>query len=193
MAAMGGSPKFPRLVTYTTRDNDETVEFSGGIIAISNLPLKSDPLAAAVKSRVAPVPFEPTDEELATFMRRLALDGHDGLNEEECLEVAEFVIKETRDCEQRLDLRQFTKGLRDRLQWKEGDAKTHWQDLIRSSLKERIFGLPSKAEEIEHDRKRVADAIRIFPDDIDKQIETSGLSRATFYRRKKELEGGLEQ
>lgn len=50
-------------------------EFSGGIIAISNLPLSRDPVADAVASRVRPLEHEPTDEMIAAFMREQALNG----------------------------------------------------------------------------------------------------------------------
>ncbi|NLF70799.1 MAG: hypothetical protein GX575_17350 [Candidatus Anammoximicrobium sp.] len=50
MAAMGGEIGQPRPVTYTIKDKHERKSFlfKGGIIAISNLPLRRDPLADAV-------------------------------------------------------------------------------------------------------------------------------------------------
>src|SRR5207248_7037875 len=48
MAALGGSPGKSRTVTYTTKDERKSFEFTGGIIAVSNVPLSRDPLADAV-------------------------------------------------------------------------------------------------------------------------------------------------
>lgn len=43
MAALGGEPGEPRPVTYSTKNKDErgkAFDFSGGVIAISNVPLR---------------------------------------------------------------------------------------------------------------------------------------------------------
>lgn len=52
MAALGGKPGQPRTITYTTKDKHErkSFEFHGGIVAISNVALRRDPLADAVAS-----------------------------------------------------------------------------------------------------------------------------------------------
>lgn len=96
MAALGGEPGKPRPVTYTTKSKSDrkSFEFAGGIIAISNLPLRRDPLADAVASRVAVLEHEPSDEMIAAFMRREALKGYEDMSPTACMEVVEFVIKE---------------------------------------------------------------------------------------------------
>lgn len=94
MAALGGRPGQARTVTYTTKDERKSFEFTGGIIAISNLPLGRDPLADAVASRVARLEHEPSDEMIAAFMRAQALKGFEDVTPEACLEVVEFVIAE---------------------------------------------------------------------------------------------------
>lgn len=75
MAALGGNPGQSRTITYTTKDKHErkSFEFTGGIIAISNVPLRRDPLADAVASRVVSLEHEPSDEMIAAFMRKQAL------------------------------------------------------------------------------------------------------------------------
>ncbi len=193
MAALDGDPQQPRTITYKTKDENRKVEFAGGIVAISNLPLRHDPLAQAVASRVVQLEHEPTDQEIAAFMRRLAARGYKDLGPEQCQEVVEFVIEETRAYDERLDLRHLTKACEDRRQWEDGHSTSSWEDLVRTSLK-KIAGedeeamLLSKKEVIVRQRERVAKALNLFPDDLDKQMDFSGLKRSTFYKRRRELE-----
>ena len=134
MAALGGRPGRPRTVTYTTKDERRSFLFAGGVIAVSNLPLGRDPLADALASRVALLEHEPSDEMIAAFMRDRALRGFEDVPPEECLEVVEFVIAESRACDYRLDLRAMTKAWQDyRLEF-HGKARRPWRDLVRSSL-----------------------------------------------------------
>lgn len=139
---------------------------------------------------------EPTDEEIAAFMRHLAAKGYDDLSSEECLKVVEFVIAETRSFDLRLDLRHLQKAWQDYRQDKHGRSKTPWQDLIRTSLQkaasEPIVPV-SKRDDIELQRQKVRDAMRRFPDDRQAQLETSGLKQSTFYNRRKEVLAGIGQ
>ena len=135
MAALGGSPGKPRTVTYVTKDERKEFQFSGGIIAISNVPLSRDPLADAVASRVVLLEHEPSDEMLAAFMRDRAAHGYEDMTPEECLAVVEFVIAETRACDYRLDLRYMKKAWQDYRMDKHGLALRPWKELVRSSLK----------------------------------------------------------
>jgi hypothetical protein len=194
MAALDGDPEQPRTITYKTKDENRKVEFAGGIIAISNVPLRNDPLALAVASRVVQLEHEPTDQEIAAFMRRLAADGYkDDLSADQCQEVVEFVIEETRAYDERLDLRHLTKAFEDRRQWEHGHSVSSWEDLVRTSLRkiagenEEIVPL-SKKEDIARQREQVAEALKHFPGDVDKQMEFSGLKKSTFYKRRKEVE-----
>jgi hypothetical protein len=138
LAALDGEPGKPRVVTYVRSDRQETVQFSGGIIAISNMPLRQDPVLNALRSRVITLEFEPTDEQLAAFMRHLAKKSYKDVTPAECGAVVEFIIAESKNCDQRLDLRHMTKALGDYRQWRDGRARTAWQDLVRSSLRQEI-------------------------------------------------------
>ncbi len=190
LAALDGDPRQPRTVSYKSKDQDLKVIFTGAIIAISNVPLRCDPLARALGSRVVQLEHEPTDDEIAAFMRNLASKGTDDLSAPECSEVAEFVIAETRGFDLRLDLRHLSKGLQDFKQWKDKKSKTHWKDLVRTSLKklssEEVAPL-SKRDEIELQRQKVRDAMKRFPNDKDAQITATGLKSSTFYARRKEV------
>lgn len=190
LAALDGPPGEPRTIMYKSLDEDTRFEFSGGIIAISNVPLRSDPLARALGSRVISLEHEPSDDELTAFMRDQASKGCDGLTIDECQMVVEFVIAETRAFDLRLDLRHAVKAWQDLKQFKAGKALTPWQDLVRSSLRKPISepAAPmSKKEELELDRQKVRDAIRKFPNDTAAQIKFSGLEKSTFYNRRKEV------
>ncbi|MCE5302804.1 MAG: hypothetical protein LLF97_06800 [Planctomycetaceae bacterium] len=153
--------------------------------------LRNDPLAQAVASRVTRLEHEPTDQEIAAFMRRLAADGYKDLWPDQCQEVTEFLIDETRAFDGRLDLRHLTKAWEDRRQWEDDNCESSWEDLVRSSLGKIVVwneGNPfSKREDIAQQRERVAEALRLFPGDVDKQMEFSGLKKSTFYKRRKEV------
>ena len=190
LAALDGDPGKPRLVTYKSKDKDLEVWSSGGIIAISNFALRDDHLARALGSRVTSLEHEPTDDEIAAYMRHSSQAGYKGLDTDECLEVAEFVIEETRACDQRLDLRHLTKGWDDYRQYKDGRAETHWQELVRTSL-HKLLDDPtvafSKHEEVEQQRELVRELIEKYPDDPKRQMAESGLRKSTFYNRRREV------
>jgi len=193
MAALDGDPEQSRPITYKTKDEDRKIEFLGGIVAISNLPLRHDLLAQAVASRVVQLEHEPSDPEIAAFIRRLAAKGYKDLSPDQCREVVEFVIEETRAYDERLDLRHMTKAYDDRRQWEDGNSKTSWQDLVRTSLKKMItderMTIPiSKQDDIAHQREQVAEAMKRFLGDTEKQMKFCGLNKSTFYKRRKEVE-----
>lgn len=191
MAATGGDPKQPRRVTYKSKDKDYHTMFSGGIIAISNVALRHDPLAHAFGSRAVVLEHEPTDEEIAAFMLQLSAKGQCDISSEECVEVAEFVIAETRDHDRRLDLRHFNKALQDFRQDRDGLTGCSWKELVRTSLSKTVVAEAdtlSKKERIELDRERVREAMNLFPHDTVRQIEHSGLGKSTFYKRRAEVE-----
>jgi len=190
LAALDGQPGEPRLVTYKSKDKDERIWFTGSIIAISNIPLRHDPLARALGSRIVMLEHEPIDEEIAAFIRYLASQGYEDMQREECLEVAEFLISETRAMDQRLDLRHLTKAWQDYQQVKQGDALTSWQDLVRSSLQKQItepVRLTSKKEDIEVQRQLVSELMEKFPNDRHSQLAEWPHSQSLFYLRRKEV------
>jgi hypothetical protein len=190
LAALDGEPKRPRTVSYRSKDIDMKVIFTGSIIAISNVPLRCDPLARALGSRVVQLEHEPSDDEIAAFMRHLAAQGIDGLSSNECTEVADFIVGETLGQKLRLDLRHLNKAWQDYRQWKDKKAKSHWKDLVRTSLK-KLASEPlvprTKKDEIDLQRQKVRDALKRFPNDTPAQIAASGLKSSTFYARRKEV------
>ena len=191
LAALDGKPGEARVVTYKSADVEQKVLFTGSVIAISNVPLRSDPLARALGSRIVMLEHEPTDDEVAAFMRHLAMDGFEDLSVDECVEVAEFIIAETREFNLRLDLRHLTKAFQDFRQHKHGRSLTTWRDLVRTSLRKvaiEPITLFSKKDEIELQRQKVRHAISQFPNDRHAQIAETGLKSSTFYNRLKEVQ-----
>lgn len=194
MAALDGDPDTARKVTYKSKDKSMSFNFAGGIIAISNVPLRNDPLARAVASRVVQVEHEPTDEEIAAFMHFLAGKGHKDLTVNQCTEVVNFVITETRQYDERLDLRHLRKAFEDRRQWEHGKSITSWQDLVRTSLQKLMVQtkyIPSKAEEIEMQVNTVKEVTQKYPNDRERQIKESKMKRSTFYQRLREVKASI--
>ncbi len=184
IAALGGNPGEPRLVTYTRKDERKSFQFRGGIIAISNVPLRQDPLARALSSRMVILEHEPTDDELAAFMRSQALEGFEDLTPGECGEVVEFVIDECRSNEFRMDLRHMKKGFQDRRQDKHGRSSRSWKELVRTSMKQPPRPALSKQQQIACEVDQVEHLMQRYPGDTPRQIQESGLSKSTFYERK---------
>ena len=190
LAALDGTPGKARPVSYRTKETEETIPFSGSIIAISNLPLRSDPLARALGSRIVVLEHEPSDDEISAFMRHLASRGFEDLSPDECMEVAEFIIAETRAHDQRLDLRHLTKACQDYRQYKHGRAKTSWQDLVRTSLRKLINEsvLPmKKSEDMDNQRQLVKELMERFPDDSKRQLAEWPHCKTSFYDRRQEV------
>ena len=190
LAALDGDPAEPRLINYKSKDKSESVWFTGAIIAISNIPLRCDPLARALGSRLVTVEHEPSDEEMSAYILQLAEKGFDGLTPDECLQVAKFLILETRNSDIRLDFRHYDKAVRDYKQFKDGKAKTCWRDLIRTSLTKpatETLTPMSKKEEMELEKEKLREAMCKYPDSLKEQMKVTGLKRATFYKRRKEV------
>jgi hypothetical protein len=195
MAALGGSPGKSRTVTYTTKDERKSFEFTGGLIAISNIPLSRDPLADAVASRVVLLEHEPSDEMIAAFMRMQALHGFEDMLPEKCLEVVEFVITETRACDYRLDLRSMKKAWQDYRLELHGKANRPWQDLVRSSLKRFVdHDQPTtvrRAARIAQEQAVARELFERYPDNKRLRDEEwqrrVGSSPDSLYRRKREV------
>jgi hypothetical protein len=194
LAALGGEPGTHRTITYITNSVAESVEFSGGIIAIGNAFPKRNPMADAFMSRVCPLAHAPSDAMLAAFMRAEARKGSGQLAPAERLEVAEFVIAESHNADYRLDLRTFSAALRDYAFCKTA-REYNWQDLVRSSLKKAAFGnhpVVTRAERLVRERDIAVRIRRLYPQRSQKAQrdgawrQETGLSPHTLYRHLRE-------
>lgn len=205
LAALGNQPddRHTRIVKYRRQGRDQTVRFTGGIIAISNLELHSQPLLEALKSRVHYLKYSPTDEQIAALMMEVAKKGWPSddqkLTANECREVATFLIAESQRINTRLDMRMLVdKAFPDFLQYRNGDCEAHWKDLIRTSLEEQMVELThtkAAASSRQADKEQEHDAIReimaTFSDRLEQLAEwttRTGKSERAFYRRLKEID-----
>lgn len=195
LAALDGQPGQPRTVRYRSKDKNESFDYSGRLILISNVPLGSDPMAQAIGSRVQSLEHDPSDDVMAAYLRFLASRGNDGLTPLECRLVADMVVEQTRASGLRLDLRHYNKAMADFRQCRAGHAdETPWEVLVRSSLQQSVrdyFHAPlSKAEDIARQQEIVRAVCEEFPNDAQRQQEAfaarTGLGRSTFAARKRE-------
>jgi len=134
-------------------------------------------------------------------MRNIAANGwpvgNPQLSPDECLEVADFLIAESQRHNCQLDLRMLVdKAFPDFLQHRNGNAETHWKDLILTTLREHVDlahtpqPKPSQKDEIEQERQLVLEICETY-DKPEDQIMVwhakTGKTYRSFYRRKKEL------
>jgi len=201
LAALGNAPDETgvRIVKYRRQGVNETVHFTGGIIMVSNLELNSGPVLQALKSRVHYLRYSPTDEQIAAMMRAIAAKGWHTLTPQECLEVADFLIAESTRLGSRLDLRHLVdKAFPDYLQHQNGEADTHWKDLIRTTLEEKLVDLKhtapasklSRAETKDHEQALVREIVAQYETREDRAAtwqEQTGKSERAFYRRLEEV------
>src|SRR5262249_18582129 len=138
--------------------------------------------------------------ELRALMRSVSLQGyvHTGkrLLPDECLKVCEFVIEKSASLHRRLNMRLLVNSFMDYLQWIEGDAGCHWQDLVASRLHERptTFRVEvSRLTRAERSRQELELARRIRDTTADRTERLSlweketGKSEQTLYRRLEKL------
>src|SRR5262249_21315122 len=68
-------------------------------------------------------------------------EGSEMIAQDECREVCEFIIDQSRGLNRSMDLRLLINGYRDYIQWRECQAGCHWRDLVATRLKARPIGL----------------------------------------------------
>jgi hypothetical protein len=174
LAALGNSPEgtATRVISYKRQGSVRRVNFTGGIICISNLEFFEGPLLEAFRSRVHCLRFAPSDDELAALMRQIASKGwpqnSPKITPTECGEIAEFLIQESRRLGRRLDLRVLVdKAFPDYHQFSLGEADTDWRDLITSTLEQRSSQLRhtaltvrNRTQQLQVDRNIVEEIIQ---------------------------------
>jgi hypothetical protein len=190
-----------RTVKYRRRGHEETVHFSGGLVAISNLELHSNSIMDAIRSRTKPLSWNPSDLQLAALMREAVAEGWQRgdtiLNPIECREVVEFVIEQCRHYNARMDLRLLFDGaLPDFAATKLGEHEVDWRDHAVMAICQRVkqlkFSGPAKtrAERIAMETKLV-ERIRAEKSTRREQVEAwyqeTAMTERTFDRRSADL------
>jgi hypothetical protein len=155
-----------------------------------------------VQSRIPSLQLTATNEELAALMRsvseqgfRLLLQqrGLRSMSPAQCQEVCEFVIAEILPLSRNLDMRFLVNAFRDYLQHGDGETSTHWQDLVRSELKQQVAVPESRTDRLARERQ-IALEIAALPELSAAERERlfkekTGTSGRGYRRRLKEARG----
>lgn len=188
-----------RWVRYKTAKGDVQVPFSGGIIAISNLPLDGHhhAILRALRDRIFTINYEPSDEQIIALIQHIASTGLNEVAPANCLKVCNFLLNECQLRDVRPSVRLFVdKAIKDFELHEAGLTETHWKDLVCSNLEQQLVELKhpttdlSRAELIAAERRIALDLFLSFEskaERIDQWKTRTGKSQAAFYRRVKEL------
>ncbi len=204
-SALWAQPGHDRVVTWTTATSgEERFAFRGGIIMLANRPLATLPELKALATRIAVHRLDIAEAEAVALMRRLAEDGYRidrklALDSATCAEVTEYLIRECQATGCPLDLRLQVNSYRDRMLWEANQAQCDWKDLVASRVREAAhhFREPvntlSREERQAHQRRAVREICQATGD-AEEQVrrfkEQTGMSRATYFRRKQEVDSG---
>jgi hypothetical protein len=205
-----GNGPMERIITWPLGGGKRELRchFQGGLVIVANLPPADIPEMEAVTTRIPVIHLAASDAEVRAMMRNMARQGYEDahghrLTPAECLEVAECIISQCRHLDRPLDLRLLINGCEDFLQWSEGEAGIHWRDLVATRVRQRPAGIKLPVEVAATGQTREAIAARQQADldsareiaqatkDPDERlrmwVDKTGKSRATLYRRLKEL------
>lgn len=194
-----------RVIQYRRQGIVETVRFTRGIIAISNLELHGNEITEAIKNRVHCLNYDPTDEQITALILDIAERGFQfkdrGMSPNECHEVASYLLEECRRLNHRPDVRLLVdKAFKDYLLWRTGDSENHWKDLVTSTIQERATTprhdtLPrSRKAQVDADQQLVRGIITQHtsrPQQVAAWRQQTGKSERAFYRRLTEMDATL--
>ena len=95
------------------------------------------PVLRALQGRIRTYHFRPTTSELVAMLRHLTETiEHPDVDAEERKEICEFIIAEAENSQQQIDLRLLKHAISDYVQWKSGEVKLHWKQLVVSSMRD---------------------------------------------------------
>lgn len=191
-----------RLITWSTQVMEHSFIFTGGLIMTANRPFPDVPELHAVKTRIAYVHLSVSDNEIIAMMRKISLagfqSGPDQLEPHECREVCNHIVRECMGMNRTLDLRMFVNSLSDYAMWRDCQTSCDWRDLVSAQIKERPTHI-MEAKSIDDRRMQKVDELKLAEElleigDLQQQVqiwhEKTGKSRASLYRRRKELKEG---
>jgi len=139
LAALGSPPDGSRVrkVLYHTARGKREVDFTGSIVAISNLALAEhrNDVIKAVEDRVDVLKLDPTPEQIEALIHEIAMTAPAGVAAEDAAMVAKFLAGECRKRGTRLTIRLFIdKALPKFRMWKAGGLENHWTVLVRATV-----------------------------------------------------------
>lgn len=189
-----------RTVRYKTANDDRVAFFDGSIIAISNLQLAghSNQVLDALQDRVHVMAFEPADEEIEAAIHEIAGTSPRGVDSSHAVEVAVFLLEQCRALGVRPSVRLFVdKALPDFRLWNTGNSESHWHDLIRSSVRQKVLPQQeclrdmTRRDQIAAERNTVLNICAAYVKRGDRLAAwraQTGKSQSAFYRRFQELQ-----
>ncbi len=186
-----------RTITNVKSRTSERCQFTGSVIITNNVRLANMPVLRALQGRIRTYHFRPTPSELAAMLRHLAeAEESPDVDLEERREICEFVIAECEHSHQQLDLRLLKHAVSDYTQWKRGEVKVHWRQLVVSSMQDHYTpAQASTREDRKHlEQERISDLIDAASEAggtkesvAEGWMEASGKRKTAFYDRLKEL------
>ena len=150
------------MITNIKSKARERCQFTGSVIITNNVRLTNMPVLRALQGRIRTYHFRPSTSELVAMLRHLAeTEDHPEVGLEERREICEFIVSECEHSQQQLDLRLLKHAISDYIQWKRGEVKVHWRQLVVSSMQDHFS--PAQAltrEEQKHqEQDQIADLI----------------------------------
>jgi hypothetical protein len=186
-----------RLITNIKSRMRETCVFTGSVIISNNVRLGNMPVLKALQSRIRTYHFRPTHSELVAMLRHLAeTEDHPDVDVDERREICEFIIAHVENSQQQIDLRMLRDAISDYFQWRCGEVKTHWKQLVVSSLRDYFAPIPtlSREERKTHEQDQILELIEEQSESggsketvVEEWMAANDKKKTAFYDRLKEL------
>ena len=171
-----------RRVDRRVFGDERTVRFSGSIIAISNEDLPTGPTGDALASRFDLVRHDPSDGEIAEYIRATMCPGDTET------EVADWAIGRVAGSGLRLTIRHAETALRFHRDGQRRKRANDWKYLFDQTLASVSSAAPAPADDREDPRDRkareAAESYDRWGGDVETAARECDCSRATLYRRR---------
>ena len=121
---------------------------------------------------------------------------HPDVDVEERREICEYIVSETENSQQQIDLRLLKHAISDYIQWKNGEVKIHWKQLVVSSMQDYFAPVQvlGREERKVHEQDHILELIEEFSETsgskeavVEQWMASSGKKKTAFYDRLKEL------
>jgi hypothetical protein len=190
----GSSGERTRLITWSANRVNLRCHFTGGIIVISNSRLGISQEIKALLTRISIHEISVSHQEIASMIRRVALDGYRidnwHLDPAECVEIAEFIIEKSAHDGGELDMRLFVLACKSRIQANSGQSGRPWRETVSSLINRRPtpsstrLGIIGVREQNRKQHIAIANEIRDMPPEerLSTWEERTGRSQTTLYR-----------
>ncbi len=204
LAALGRQSGSSRVTTvrYGKAGDAQEVEFTGGIVAISNQPLgtRENHAVRALGDRVHVMEYSPSEAEIEAQILEIAGTAQLGVSVPDALAVADFLLADCRNAGVRPSVRLYVdKALPDFQQWQAEESESHWHDLVHADVSQTVI-VPkhelrdmSRQDQIAAERRIAAHLYATTCCRNERAFEWmkyTGKSESSLYRRLEELGHG---